>query len=315
MATTQDLEQFVSSVTLPEDFEAFWRGVTAELAEIPLEPRIWSMPLRSNKEVSVFEVTYRSLGGLEIAAWYSVPTEGHGPFPAIVRFPGYKGEPRLPREWGRKGVVALSVAVRGKLRSNAQFNPGYPGLLTHGIESRDTYSYKGIISDCIRGVDFLLSRSEVDPDRILACGSSQGGGLTLIAAALRPEIKAAVAAWPFLSSIPDAIRMVSTYPYDELNCFAAANPEGVTQMLSTLRYYDLVNFARWVSCPTAMGIPMSDDICPPETCYAAYRNLAGPKDLWLFPNEGHGNARDYPAKETAWLEGMLAIANVGEVAR
>ena len=311
MATRQDLENFVSSVTRPEDFEAFWRGVLAELAEVPLEPRVSPAPLRSNEEVHVAQVTYRSLDGLEIAAWYCVPTEGEGPFPAIIQFPGYKGEPRLPREWGRQGVVTLSVAVRGKLHSNAQCNPGYPGLLTYGIESRDTYSYKGVISDCVRGVDFLLSRPEVDHDFIFACGSSQGGGLTLITTALRPEIKAGVSGYPFLCGFPDAMRMRRSYPYDELNCYAAAYPERVPQMLSTLRYYDAVNFSSQIHCPMAVGIAMSDEVCPPETSYAAYRNLSGPKELWLFPNSGHGNAHDYPAKETAWLEHHLGLARAG----
>jgi len=147
MATSEDLEKFVTQVTRPQDFESFWRNVLAELREVPLEPRVSPVPLRSNGEVHVGQATYRSLGGLEIAAWYCVPARGHGPFPTIIHFPGYKGEPALRREWGRKGVVTLTVAVRGKLRSNGQFNPGYPGLLTYGIESPDTYGYRGVISD------------------------------------------------------------------------------------------------------------------------------------------------------------------------
>jgi cephalosporin-C deacetylase len=212
------------------------------------------------------------------------------------------------REWGRKGVITLSVVVRGKLGSNSQFNPGYPGLLTHGIESRDTYSYKGVISDCVRGVDFLLSRPEVDADRIFACGSSQGGGLTLITTALRQEIKGGVSGYPFLCCFPEAMRMLRSYPYDELNCYARAYPQRVPQMLNTLGYYDAVNFVGWIQCPMAVGIAMEDEICPPETSYAAYRGLGGPKELWLFPNSGHGNAHDYPARETAWLEQQIVAA-------
>lgn len=315
MATREDLERFVSRVTHPGDFEPFWRGVLSELAEVPLEPRMSALPMRSNQEVHVSQATYRSLGGLEIAAWYCVPTEGHGPFPAIIQFPGYKGEPRLVREWGRKGVITLSVVVRGKLHSNAQFNPGYPGLLTHGIESPDTYSYKGVISDCVRGIDFLLSRPEVDADRIFACGSSQGGGLTLITTALRPEIKGGVAGYPFLCCFPEAMRMLRSYPYDELNCYAEAYPDQVFLMLNTLRYYDAVNFVGWIQCPMAVGIAMEDEICPPETSYAAYRGLSGPKELWLFPNSGHGNAHEYPGKETTWLERQIGLSRPREVVR
>ncbi len=305
MATKEDLDRFVTQVSRPDDFEDFWKRTMAELAEIPLEPRIVPDPLRSTPDVRVSQATYRSLGGLEIFAWYCLPAKGAGPFPAIVHLPGYKGEPALRRDWGAKGVATLTVAVRGKLRSNSKFNPGYPGLLTYGIESRDTYGYRGVISDCARGVDFLLSRPEVDSQRIYACGSSQGGGLTLITAALRSEIRGGVSGYPFLCCFPESMRMLRSYPYDELNCYARAHPDRVSQLLETLRYYDAVNFASWIKCPMAVGIAMDDEVCPPETSFAAYRGLAGPKDLWLFPNSGHGNAHEYPGKEIAWLERQI----------
>ena len=47
--------------------------------------------------------------------------------------------------------------------------------------------------DCLRGIDFLTSRAEVDPSRIGVLGFSQGGGLTLATAALDSRVKAAVA--------------------------------------------------------------------------------------------------------------------------
>ena len=301
MATAENLERFETQVTRPNDFEEFWQGVMAELAEIPLEPRLTPAPLRSNGSVQVAQGTYRSLNDLDIATWYCVPNIGDGPFPAVIYLPGYKGEPTLRRDWGSEGVITLTVAVRGKLRSNDGFNPGYPGLLTHGIENRDTYGYKGIISDCARAVDFLLSRPEVDPDRIFASGSSQGGGLTLITTALRQEIKGGVAGYPFLCCFPESMNMLRSYPYDELTRYSKAYPDRMDSMLETLRYFDAVNFAGWIKCPMAVGIALDDEVCPPETGYAAYRNLTGPKELWLFPGAGHGNAHEYPAKEKAWL--------------
>ena len=302
MATQADLESFTTQVTCPDDFDAFWGGALAELADIPLDAKTTHDPLRSTDAVKVYQVGYRSLGGLEIFAWYSVPAVGDGPFPAALILPGYKSEPSLRRDWGGKGVAALSVAVRGKLPSSGKFNPGYPGLLTHGVEDRDTYSYKGVISDCVRGVDFLLSRPEIDSERIYCCGSSQGGGLTLITSALRPEIKAGVAGYPFLCCFPESMRMLRSYPYDELACYARAFPERAEQMLETLRYFDAVNFAPRIKCPMVVGIAMEDEVCPPETGYAAYRQLGGERELWLFPNSGHGNAHEYPGRETAWLQ-------------
>ena len=183
MATEQDLQEFETQVTCPDDFDEFWDGTLEQLSGISLKPVITAEPLRSNDDVHVFNVTYLSLGGLEISAWYSLPTQGDGLFPAVINFPGYKSEPPVRRDWAKKGVAVLSVAVRGKLMSSSEFNPGYPGLLTSGLESKENYGYRGVISDCVRGVDFLRSRPEIDSDRIYACGSSQGGGLTLITSA------------------------------------------------------------------------------------------------------------------------------------
>ncbi len=308
MATAVELETFVSSVARPADFDSFWRGALAELRSVPLEPELSPVRLRSTPEVNVYEVHYRSLGGVRIASWYCVPARGSGPFPALIQFPGYKGEPALPRNWAQRGVATLSVAVRGKLRSHDQFNPGYPGLLTNGIESPSTYAYRGVISDCVRGIDFLLTRAEVSKERIFAHGSSQGGGLTLVTTALRPEIKGGAAACPFLCGFPDAMKLARSYPYNELNCYLRAYPDRKEQALATLSYFDAVNFTGRIRCPMAVGIPLEDEVCPPQTQYAAYRNLAGPKEVWLIPNAAHGSPAEYLDKESAWLQRLIGFA-------
>ena len=307
MATIVELEAFVSEAAPPADFRPFWEEVFAELSGVPLEPELSPVLLRSTPEVDVYEVHYLSLGAVRIAGWYCVPAQGSGPFPALVEFPGYKGEPKLPRNWARRGVAALSVAVRGKLRSHEQFNPGYPGVLISGVESPSTYAYRGVVSDCIRAVDFLLTRPEVNKEAIFAHGSSQGGGLTLIASALRQEIKGGVAGCPFLCAFPDAMALALTYPYNELSCYLRAYPERKEQVLATLSYFDAVNFASLIRCPMAVGIPLEDAICPPETQYAAYRNLVGPKQVWLFEGAGHGFPVEYLDEERYWLEKLMGL--------
>ena len=307
MATATELESFVSSVTCPPDFDSFWEGVLAELKDIPLEPEITLVPLRSTPDVNVYEVHYFSLGGIRIAGWYCVPAQGSGPFPTLIEFPGYKSEPSLPRAWAQRGVAILSVAVRGKLRSHEDFNPGYPGLLVSGIDSPGTYAYRGVISDCSRGIDFLLTRPEVDRERIFAHGASQGGGLTLISTALRSEIKGGASACPFLCAFPDSPGMALTYPYNELNCYLRAYPDRKEQVLTVLSYFDAVNFAGRIRCPMAVGIPLEDTICPPETQYAAYRSLAGPKEVWLIPNAAHGTPAEYLDMENAWLQKLMGL--------
>ena len=100
-------------------------------------------PARSDDEVEVFQAFYDSIDNVRVAAWYCVPRGERGPLPAIMVVPGYQSDPGIPKEWARRGYAVLGVAPRGKLRSNGQFDPGYPGLLTYGIVDRNVYSYRG----------------------------------------------------------------------------------------------------------------------------------------------------------------------------
>ena len=169
---------YQSMVHKPADFDAFWEGVERQAAAIPLDAEVVPDPLRTSADIEVFQVFYTSLDNVRIAAWYCRPTRRPERAPAMLFLPGYQMDPPIPKEWARKGYIALSVAPRGKLRSNRQFNPGYPNLLTYNIVDRHTYAYRGFYVDAWRGIDFLLSRPEVEPSRIGVTGSSQGGGLT-----------------------------------------------------------------------------------------------------------------------------------------
>ncbi len=282
-------ETYGTSVTKPPDFDAFWQEVWDEASRIPLEPRVEPVPLRSNELVATYEGSYTSLDRVRIATWYCVPRRP-GPHPAVIYLPGYISEPPLQkgREWAARGYACCVVAVRGKLRSNAQFNPGYPGLLTHNIVDRYTYAYRGLYIDACRAVDFLLSRPEVDPERIAVTGSSQGGGLSIVVASMRREIKAACPGAPYLCGIRDAIQLTHTYPYEEINDYLRLYPERREQVLATVDYFDGINLAPRITCPTLVNIGGKDTTCPPETGYAVFNAIgASIKELKVYPEEGH----------------------------
>jgi len=116
---------YQSTIKKPDDFDAFWDGVQQQAAAIPLEPEIIPDPLRTSEEIEVFQVFYTSLEHVRIAAWYCRPTRRAERIPAVLLLPGYQADPPIPKEWAYKGYCALSVAPRGKLRSNRQFNPGW----------------------------------------------------------------------------------------------------------------------------------------------------------------------------------------------
>ncbi len=272
----------------PDDFDAFWAGVLAQAATVPLAPEIVPDPLRTSDEIEVSQAYYTSIDHVRVAAWYCRPAGRRGRMPAIIFLPGYQMDPPIPKAWARKGYAALSIAPRGKLRSLAQFNPGYPNLLTHNIVDRHTYAYRGFYVDCWRGVEFLLSRPEVDPDRIGVTGSSQGGGLTITTAAMRPEIRAAAAGAPYLCGFLDAIELTHTYPYEEINDFLRRHPDSRSAVEETVEYFDGINFADRIRCPIIVNIGLQDNVCPPETGYALFNRIAS-ADKRLYAYDGHGH--------------------------
>jgi cephalosporin-C deacetylase len=284
---------YQSRVRKPDDFDAFWAEVLQQAAAIPLDIEIVPDPLRTSPEVEVLQVFYTSLDQVRIAAWYCRPTKRAARTPAIVSLPGYQADPPIPKEWARQGYIALSVAPRGKLRSHRQFNPGYPNLLTYNIVDRHTYTYRGFYVDAWRGIDFLLSRPEVEPTRIGVTGSSQGGGLTITTAAMRPEVRVAAAGAPYLCGFMDAIALTQTYPYEEINDYLRLYPDRRAAVEETLAYFDGLNFADRITCPVIVNIGLQDNVCPPETGYALFRSIAAvDKQLYTYEGHGHDAGRD-----------------------
>jgi cephalosporin-C deacetylase len=279
----RDPARFGTTVVKPPDFDQFWQDTLAELARVPLDASIEPVPLRSTPEVEVFDVRWSSWQGLRIAGWYCRPRGATGRLPGLIHVPGYVSEPLLPKPSAKLGYCALSVAPRGKLRSNDRFNPGYPGLLTHNVVDRNTYGYRGFYCDALRAVDWLLTRPEVDPGRIGVTGSSQGGALTIVVSAMRPEITCAAAGAPYLCGMIDAAGLTHSYPYQEINDYLRLYPERAEQVRHTLAFFDGVNFAPRIRCPILVNIGLQDDVCPPETGYAVFEAMTGAAWKQLHP--------------------------------
>ena len=272
----------------PVNFDEFWQATMESMARVPLDLSVRPVPRRSTPDVEVFEIRFTSWDRIRIACWYCRPGGSIGPLPAIIQLPGYVSEPVLPKSTARRGYGVLSVAPRGKLGSNSQFNPGYPGLLTHNIVDRQTYGYRGLYVDVLRAVDVLLELPEIDPSRIGVAGNSQGGALTLLTAAMRPEIRAASAGAPFLCGIMDAIRLTNSYPYREIKDYLRMYPEREPVVRRTVAYFDLINFVDKITCPVIVNIGLADDVCPPETGYAVFDAIgSGEKRLHEYADCMH----------------------------
>jgi len=306
------LEEYRPPLTREGDFEAFWAQTLAASQRQPLQASLEQTPYPVER-VTVHRVTYDGFGpGTRVAGWYITPqqprADAKGKTPAIVVYHGYSGSRGAVARhlhWALQGFIVFAVDTRGQNGETPDNHP-YPGgaaigHLTKGIEDPHTYYYRYAYMDCVRAVDFLRTRPEVGS--LMVMGRSQGGALALAAAALAPSddeqpIVAAMPDVPFLSHFARAVEMYSEGPYDELVAYWRAHPTSVARDYRTLSYFDAMNLAPRVICPTLLSVGLLDPICPPSTAFAVYHHLgATDRQIAVYPFADHDGGDDLHTEE------------------
>ncbi|MBM2826445.1 MAG: hypothetical protein HW403_509 [Dehalococcoidia bacterium] len=292
---------------MPEErVRKLWEGTLSELAKVRPEPALEPAPEQSGREYTTYRVIMSSFGGQRIRAWYSVPKDPPpgGRFPAVMTAPGYGGDKPIPVQLVQQGYVVLTLFPRsqGESRSEGELESGTK--LTYNITDPQSYYYRGAYMDCVRGVDFLSQRQEVDSGRIGMWGRSQGGGLTLATASLDGRLRAAVAEEPFLCNYPVAAG-ITTDPYRELNVYLAEHPEEREVAMNTLSYYDPLNLADTITCPILMNIGLKDRVCPSATIMPVFDAIRSVKAVFVYPELEHSPCTDFNIQAYNWLKRYL----------
>lgn len=297
-----DPEKIVSPTDRATDFDNFWMRAKRELAAVEPQFKLIHNDSLSSDKRDVYLVEMRSLDNVLIRGWYARP-KASGKFPAILHVQGYSSNAQL--SWGYSGndMAVFVLNIRGHGNSRDEVNPGFPGYILYNLKDRERYIYRGAYMDCIRAVDFLCSREEVDSRNVVVEGGSQGGALSIATAALdNQRIKLCMPSVPFLSDFPDYFK-VAYWPENEFVAFEKKNPDfGWKRIFENLSYFDIKNLAPWVRCPVFMTIGLKDTTCPPHINFAAYNQLNVPKSYFVFPKSGHGLPRENAIMKYDWMK-------------
>lgn len=314
------LQAYLPSRDEPADFDLFWANTLAEARAHPLDPRF--APFDAGlTTLEVFDVTYNGYGGQPIKGWLLLPAQRSGPLPCIVEYIGYGGGRGFALNWllwASAGYAHLVMDTRGQGSSWQQgdtpdhepagSNPQYPGFMTRGVLDPATYYYRRVFTDAVRAVEAARAHPAVDASRVAVTGGSQGGGISLAAAALDPTLAAIATDVPFLCHYRRAATLIDTAPYVEIARYCQTHREKVETVFRTLAYFDGVNFAARATAPALFSVGLMDNICPPSTVYAAYNHYAGPKQInvWEFNNHEGGAGYQVGEKMKFFREQLAA---------
>lgn len=289
------LHAYRSSVVDPADFDEFWAGTLAQARGFDLNLVI--TPVETGlATVSVYDVSFSGYAGQPVRGWLRLPPGSD--LPVVVEFIGYgggRGHPLQNLLWSAAGFAHLVMDTRGQGSSGTRGDtpdpvgsgPAVPGMMTKGIEARETYYYRRVFTDAVRAVEAARQVPSVDPSRVAVLGSSQGGGIALAVAGLVPDLRAVIPRVPFLCDFPRATVITDKHPYQEIAAYLRSHRHAVDQVHSTLRYFDGVNFARRATAPAWFSAALMDLVCPPSTVFGAYQAYAGPKDIAVWAYNGH----------------------------
>lgn len=306
----EQLRTYVPPPTAPDDLDDFWAQTLAE-QDHPFDPAVTDVDYPVDG-LTVQDVTIAGYGQGRVAGSLLVP-DGAAELPGLVIFHGYTGNRAAifdAAAWALQGFVVFAIDIRGQtgFSTDPDADPGGHALgwMTQGIQSPDTYYYRRVYVDCVRAVRFVQSHPRVRADRVGCTGISQGGGLTLATAALEPSVALAMAEVPYLCDFPRAAQiagpagLVQTI-YGEIGAYCRAYPDRYDEAFRTLSYFDVVNLAPSIRCPTLVSVGLVDDICPPSTVFGAYNRLTcEPREIDVYPFLDHSSTSTHRDLKVRW---------------
>lgn len=313
--------QITSVNDKPEDFDAFWQAAKDQLAAIDMNAKLTLIPQRSSATCKVYLVEMNSVpDGLDgepvvIRGYYCEPQDGQK-HPVIMHYygydtQGYTGEVSCP--WGGD-KAEFYLSHRGQYLNNrpAGTNLGveeetvniYGDWFRYNLGERDTYYYRGAYMDVVQSIRFMATRESSDMTKLFAEGSSQGGALTYVAAALSDYPFTAIAAnVAFMGDFADA-KDIESLAYWEISDHYWVDGVAIETSIRYLPYFDIKHLTPRISCAVLASSGLADETCPARLNLVPFNNLATPadkKEYIIEPLMGHS----YPANWTSKQEALF----------
>ena len=301
----------------PKDFNTFWQGNLDELAKIPLSYTKEIAKEYCTDKVDCYLVKIPVSRRKQCVYGYLFYPKNAQPgkHPVVLCPPGAGiktiKEPLRHKYYAENGFIRLEIEIHGldpRLPKETfddisrAFNSDPTGYLENGIDNRDRYYMKHVYLALVRCIDLLTSLPEWDGRNVAVQGGSQGGALALVAAGLDKRVNLCVVNHPALSDMAGYTEKGRTGGYPRFNRMTGLyTPSNI----STMAYYDVVNFARKVKATTYMTWGYNDNTCPPTTSYAVWNTLNCEKESLITPINEHWTSDATEYGQMVWIKKHL----------
>jgi cephalosporin-C deacetylase-like acetyl esterase len=284
----------------PKDFDAFWKACREELNKVPVKAELVKADVPANQQgkFECYDVKVDCAGGMPVSG-YLVKPVGAKPksLPAIVSYHGAGvRSANKPFGYASNGAIAFDVNAHGivngkpvEFYSNLSQNE-LKGYSHRDKNDRDKFYFKGMYLRVMRALDYVKSLPEWDGKNLIVIGGSQGGGQSIVAAALDPQVTLCIAGVPALSEHSGPLAQPQRQAgWPRLYSAKDVKPSDEA-VAKTAAYYDNIYFAKRIKAETYISTGFVDNTCVPTGVFAAYNNIPAStkKFITTTPDAGHG---------------------------
>jgi cephalosporin-C deacetylase len=311
----EELQTYLPERNEQRDFDDFWRRTLEETRAYPLDAEFEPIDFGLHT-VETFDVTFNGYAGQPIKAWLLLPKQRKEPLPCVIEYIGYGNGRGFPHDWlqfSAIGYAHLIMDTRGQGSNGLNGdtadiapdgdNPQYPGFMTRGVLSPESYYYRRVFADAVRAVEVAQDHPVIARNRIVVTGRSQGGGIAIAVAGLVDDLSAVMPDVPFLCHYQRATAITDAAPYSEIREYLRRHRGKSAQVFDTLSYFDGINFAKRASAAALFSVGLMDMICPPSTVYAAFNHYNSEKTMAVYDyNDHEGGGTHHLIRQIAFLQ-------------
>ena len=305
-------EQLQPATKCPADFDAFWEKALSDARRNALDPHLTLLPDRCTATVNVYEVSFvndRPQG--RIYGILCRPVKP-GKYPALLRVPGAGSRPYGGDVWtASQGAIVLEIGIHGipvtmeqKIYDNLNHG-AFEGYWESNLDQPEKNYYKRVVVGAVRSVDYIASLPEWNGKDVGVTGASQGGFLSLAVAALDKRITYMAAVHDAMCDYEIALqKRACGWPH---YFYQQKNPD--MKKVEGARYYDGINFARRVTCPSFFTFGYNDEVVPPSSSWSVYNVVSAPKSISIYQMTGHYWYQEQWDEWENWLLQQMGIKN------